>query len=121
MTAQIAKSKADKIYVANVMTQPGETTNLSLEDHITVLENYMGKGIINLVIANNATIPEKYLKQYNEDGAKVLKVNEKHEIWTRILKVEAPLVSINEEKGLVRHDSTKLAQCIFESALTKIT
>ena len=121
VTAQIAKSKADKIYVANVMTQPGETTNLSLEDHITVLENYMGKGIINLVIANNATIPEKYLKQYNEDGAKVLKVNEKHEIWTRILKVEAPLVSINEEKGLVRHDSTKLAQCIFESALTKIT
>lgn len=121
VTEQIAKSKADKIYVANVMTQPGETTNLSLEDHVTVLENYVGKGIINLVIANNASIPEEYLKQYKEDGAKVLKVNEEHEVWKRTLRIEAPLVSINEKKGLVRHDSMKLAQCIFESALTKIT
>lgn len=121
VTAQIAKSKADKIYVANVMTQPGETTHFDLEDHVTVLEKYVGKGIINFVIANNAPIPEKYLKQYNEDGAKVLKVNEHHEVWKRIARIEAPLVSINEKRGLVRHDSRKLAQCIFESALTKIT
>ncbi len=121
VTKQVAKSKADKIYVANVMTQPGETTHLSLEDHVMILENYVGKGIINVVIANNASIPEKYLKQYNDDGAKVLKVDEEHEVWTRIQRIDAPLVSINEKKGLVRHDSMKLAQCIFESALTKIT
>lgn len=121
VASQIAKSKADKIYVANVMTQPGETTNLTLEDHVIALENYVGRGIINCVIANNASIPKKYLKQYNEDGAKVLKVNEEHEVWKRILRIEAPLVSINKENGLVRHDSMKLAQCIFESALTKIT
>ena len=121
VTAQIAKSKADKIYVANVMTQPGETTRLSLEEHVTTLERYVGEGIINCVIANNAPIPPKYLKQYLEDGAKVLEVDQNHEIWKRIRKVEAPLISINKEKGLVRHDSSKLAQCIFESVLTKIT
>lgn len=121
VTTQIAKSKADKIYVANVMTQPGETAKLSLEDHITVLEDYLGKGIIKKVIANNAPIPKKYLKQYIKDGANVLTVNTKHKIWQRIAKIEAPLVSINEDTGLVRHDSFQLAQCIFESAFNKNT
>ena len=121
VTAQIAKSKADKIYVANVMTQPGETTHLSLEEHVVVLERYVGEGIINKVIANNASIPKKYLKQYIADGAKVLKIDQNHEIWQRIEKIEAPLVSINKDTGLVRHDSLQLAQCIFESAFTKIT
>ena len=110
----ISQAKAEKIYVANLMTQPGETTDIGLERHLMILEGYLGKGIINKVIVNNEVIEESYLKQYLEEGATVLMVDENHEIWDNVRRVEAPLVRIDENKKLIRHDADKLARCIFE-------
>ncbi len=46
-------SRASKVYVCNVATQPGETDNFSVQDHFAVLEQYAGKGMFTSVIANN--------------------------------------------------------------------
>ena len=116
----IAESKAQKVYVANIMSQPGETTGFSIEDHIQVLEKYIGKNVINSVIVNNEPIPNNYLSEYIEDGADVLNFDEYHEIWNNIRRIEAPLIKLYEDKKLVRHHSEKLAKCIFECIFKEI-
>lgn len=110
----IKGSKAEKLYVANLMTQPGETGHLTLERHLMILEGYLGKNVISKVIINNDAIDETYLKQYLEDGASVLKVDETHPIWDNIKRIEAPLVKIDQKKRFIRHHADKLAACIFE-------
>lgn len=110
----IATSKAEKLYVANIMTQPGETSHFTLEEHIKILEKYLGDGILQKVIINNEQVAETYLKQYVEDGANLLSIDMKDPIWQKVQKVEAPLIKINSKKKLIRHDPEKLARCIFE-------
>jgi uncharacterized cofD-like protein len=110
----IAKSKAHKIYVANIMSQPGETTGFSIEEHIRILEKYIGENVIHSVVVNNEAIDDNYLGQYMEEGADVLKFNEQDELWTRIKKSEAALVKIHRDQKFIRHDSDKLAACIFK-------
>ncbi len=110
----IARSKAHKIYVANIMSQPGETTGFSIEDHISILESYIGEHVINSVVVNNEEIPRIYVDQYIEEGAEVLKFDSQHEIWQFTERIEAPLVKIHKDRKLIRHDSEKLAECIFK-------
>lgn len=56
----IDKSKADIMYVSNMMTQPGETDNFTVSDHIKVLNDYLGKRKINVVVANTGIIPKNF-------------------------------------------------------------
>lgn len=110
----IRQAKAEKIYIANIMTQPGETTSLTLEEHILILEHYLGKQTINKVIVNSEEVEAIYSKQYEEEGAVLLKVDKSHSIWKDIKRIEAPLIKLYGDKKLIRHDSEKLARCIFE-------
>lgn len=111
MKEMIRSAKAEVIYVANIMTQPGETDLLTLEGHIEILEKYLGKGVINKVIVNNQQVDQAHLKQYLEDGAALLMVDESHKIWDNIKRIEVPLIKIDE---FIRHDPEKLAKCVFE-------
>ena len=61
----IAKSKAKRMYICNVMTQPGETDNFGVSDHINTLEKYIGKDSINAVIVSNNLLPSNLLKKKN--------------------------------------------------------
>lgn len=110
----IARSKAQKIYIANMMSQPGETTGFTVEDHIEELEKFIGKGTLDKVIVNNENVPDKYLEKYLEDGAHMLVLNDQHPIWKDIKRIEAPLVQINHEKQFIRHNPKKLAEYIFQ-------
>lgn len=110
----IKKAKAEKIYIANIMTQPGETSRFTLEEHVVILENYLGKKIISKVIVNNEEVEFIYSRQYEEEGARLLKVDINHSIWKDIERIEAPLIMLYGDKKLIRHDSEKLARCIFE-------
>lgn len=113
VASAIQASKAEKIYIANMMSQPGETTGFTVEDHIKELEKFLGVGTINKVIVNNENIPEEYLKKYMEDGAHMLKCDPENPIWQYTKRIEAPLVRINHEKEYIRHNPEKLAEYIF--------
>lgn len=111
----VNKTKAKKVYIANMMSQPGETTGFSIEDHIRVLERYIGTQSIDMAIVNTAPILEEYVKKYIEDGADVLSYNQADPVWQHVQRVEAPLVRINHEKQFIRHDPNKLAAYIFQN------
>lgn len=110
----IKNAKGHRIYIANIMSQPGETTGFTIEEHIEAIEHYIGDHGIDTVIVNNATVSEEHLNRYSEDGAHLLRMDEKHPIWERIGCIKAPLAHINHEKKYIRHDSAKLAEYIFQ-------
>lgn len=60
----IDNSKADIMYISNMMTQPGETDNFTVSDHVKVLNDYLGKRKINVVLANTGIIPKNFLVKY---------------------------------------------------------
>ena len=67
----INNSKAKKMYICNLFTQPGETDGFKVSDHIKVLENYLGNGSVNLVLANDkpmsSTLSKKYATSEQKD------------------------------------------------------
>ncbi|GMQ63076.1 gluconeogenesis factor YvcK family protein [Vallitalea maricola] len=112
--AQVIKeSKPTVIYVSNIMTQPGETDDYNLTDHINVVEKYLGKGIIDYIIVNNQEIPSEILELYIEDGAIPVTYNKKLLKDKGIKVLEAPLLRILSGTTLIRHNSDKLAEVII--------
>lgn len=73
----IIESEAKKIYICNVMTQPGETDGYSVSDHVAAINRHAGKEIIDFVLANNGEIdPPVYsimLKRVNSPCALIKK------------------------------------------------
>ena len=67
----IEKSKAPKVYICNIMTQPGETDDFTAADHLKTLINYGGKKCVDYVIANNGTIPDDIKERYLKEGSKL--------------------------------------------------
>lgn len=104
----IVKSSAKKIYVCNVMTKPGETTDFSVSDHVREITKYMGKDVLDYVVCSSSQFSYDALKRYSEKNqVPVIEVSAKRlEAVTRAEIVWADIVS---EAELVRHDSLKLA------------
>lgn len=111
----VCKSDAIKIYVSNIMTQPGETDGFKVSDHIKTMRKYGGKEIINYVIANNGSVPEKLQEKYNAEGSIVVE-NDKEEVKKLGIKeIEADLVKI--EDGYVKHNTDKLAEVLIDTIM----
>ena len=114
----IKASRAAKIYVCNVMTQPGETEGYTVADHIKAIEKHSCKDIIDYCIINRADIPENLRKKYIEDGANTVSfdVDEIEKLSIKIIEGDFVTISNN----YIRHDTTKLAQAIMDVAFEKI-
>jgi len=115
----ILKSKAHKVYIANAMEQPGETTGYSVGDHIKAIYDHVGEEFFNSIIVNNKKIPNDILDKYKEQNVKEIEIN--FEILKKYsLKViTEPLIEISD-KGTVRHHPLKLAAVIYSLVLGKV-
>lgn len=117
----IKKSKAKKIYVLNLMTKYGQTTTYKASDHIRVLEEYLGKGVLDFVLVNKTTPKKKVLswyEQYDEcpveddlNGKEKFKVIRKDLIKDIVITKSA---SDELRRSIIRHDSDKLAQSVMD-------
>ena len=109
---EIVKSKAKKMYLCNLFTQPGETDDFKVSDHIRTIENYLGKNSINLVVANSKPMSSALAEKYSTDEQKdpvVLDANVLEEMG--IYVISDKLYTI--DNGFYRHDSLKTAYLIF--------
>jgi len=104
----VKASKAYKIYVLNIMTQPGETTDYSLSEHIEAIENHSYKGVINCVLANNGRVPPSLAKRYKKYGARQVNIDK-----TGIRTLKSDLFS---SEIYARHDCDKLAKALMKAA-----
>ncbi len=108
----INKAKAEKMYVCNLFTQPGETDGFTVKDHIEFLEKYLGKGGIDVVIANNEIMSSSLVRKYIDEEQKDPVVLDIDELDKKgIYVISDKLFTI--EDGYYRHDSLKTGYLIF--------
>ena len=107
----IIKSKAKVVYISNIMTQPGETEDMNLQQHIDVIEKYLGSNIIDFIIANNEPIPKTILDRKRENGAKAVDLNIRDTNKAKL--IETPLIKIQKNGIYIRHNEEKLASIIM--------
>ena len=109
---EISNSKVKVMYLCNAMTQPGETDNFGVSDHINVLEQYLGKDVIDVVVASNTEVSkdilDKYLVEEQKDPViidydKLDKMN--------VELIEDNLLTIVDDT--IRHNSLKVSSIIF--------
>lgn len=108
----IRRSKAPKLYICNLVTQPGETDDYKVSDHIKVLEGYLGKRVINMVLANNVSIPDEIIKKYaTEEQKDPVQLDEDvlNKMGVEVIKDKIYTI----EDGYLRHDTLKTAYQIF--------
>jgi uncharacterized cofD-like protein len=105
----IRQSGAVKIMVCNLMTQPGETVGYTAADHLRVVESYLGKGVIQIIIAGaNKTRPRT--KRYAAAGADFVKFDREEITAEGVVAIDASLVE--QQDGRIRHDADKLGKVI---------
>jgi uncharacterized cofD-like protein len=112
MVDEIKNSKAKKLYISNLVTQPGETDGFKVSDHIKYLEQYLGSDVINAVIANDAKISSYIAKKYASLEQKdPVKLDEKELTKMNVKVIKDKLWKV--EDNVLRHDSLKTAYLIF--------
>ncbi|WP_290587985.1 YvcK family protein [Alicyclobacillus sp.] len=71
----VASSRAKKIYVCNVMTQPGETDGYSASEHVEVIYRHVGRRLFDYILVNAASLPPEALEKYQAQGAYPVRVD----------------------------------------------
>jgi uncharacterized cofD-like protein len=112
----IAKSKAPRVYIANLMTQPGETTNYTLSEHLAAIESHVGKRVVDFVVANRRTVSPEVARRYRAQGADQVSLD-----YDKVHKMKINLVTDNllEEHGVIRHHSPRLAKLLVDEFLLR--
>lgn len=107
----IIKSNAVKIYICNVLTEPGETDGYGAYDHVKALIDHVGMQFLDFVIVNSHKISAEEMKKYNNNVSEpvmpdVLKL--------RKLGIKVIPVSICNKADFAQHDSDKLANVLIQ-------
>ena len=71
----IKESKAFKIYVNNIMTEQGQTDNYTLSDHIKVINEHAGKGVIDYCIYDSGELTPEFIRKYNMRGQDLVEID----------------------------------------------
>lgn len=111
MSEAIARSKAFKIYICNVMTQSGETGDYSAGDHVKALIDHSNRDVIDACLINDAHAPAEALSRYQAEGSfPVIADAEKiREMGYKVVAVD--LLGVTD---YVRHDSIKLNHALIK-------
>lgn len=108
----IRDSKAFKIYVPNIMTQPGHTDDYNVSDHIDAIIEHAGNRIIDYCICDNGDIVPEFLRKYNKEGSNLVEVDSQNLRGKGIKLIRADISCVEGE--YIRHDSNLLAKTIIE-------
>jgi uncharacterized cofD-like protein len=110
----IAKSKAPRVYIANLMTQPGETSGYALADHLRAIRSHMPRRVIDWVIANHQAVSPEVARRYRARGAEPVAIDlgELQKLGYRVI-----LDNLLDEHGVIRHSPGRLARLLLEEFL----
>lgn len=106
---ELEKSNSKIMYVSNMMTQPGETDNYKVSNHLKILNKYLKNRKVDVVIANNSIIDKNILKKYETLEQKDQVILDEENIDIEIIQND--YVNIQDE--VIRHKVDKLALDIY--------
>ncbi|MBN2795214.1 MAG: YvcK family protein [Clostridia bacterium] len=105
----ISNSKAKKIYVANLMTQPGETDHYNIADHLIGIKKHAPEIQFDYVVANNHSVSKEVRLRYEKEASKLLLISKADRQYLEENKIKLLESDFIEEKqGYVRHDVDKV-------------
>mgnify|MGYP006294215857 CR=1 FL=1 len=107
----IRDSEALKLYVCNVMTQPGETDGYTAADHAEAIIDHCGNGVFDYIVVNNQQGSAELRKKYEEEGAYPVEIDRDRINKLGIEIIEADLL---KKESYLRHDPEALADLIYK-------
>jgi len=110
LSEAIRASQAVKIYVCNIMTQPGETDEYTAAGHLRAIVKCLGPGVVDHILVNTRSVPLRLQKKYEAQGAYPVAVDRKQMEEMGVQMVGADLVSAAD---YARHDPDKLAAALL--------
>lgn len=109
---EIEKSNAKKLYICNVMTQPGETDGFTVSDHVkTILNHVENRKIIDTVLVNNY-FPEEALEKYKAEHSYPV-LADYDELKKLGVNVFEYRLTDNDSSGYVRHNPSRLMRAVY--------
>ncbi len=112
VTEAIANSCAVKVFICNLMTQPGETDGFTSRQHLETIKEYAPEITFDYVIVNNRPISEKQAEKYAHEGAEQIGVHGSISPET-IVGAEIIYGNLLDDSEMVRHHPEKLAQVVL--------
>jgi uncharacterized cofD-like protein len=107
----IARSHARCVYIANLMTQPGETTGYSVADHVRAIYEHTGKNLFHSIVVNRISAPARVLRRYRREGAEPVDPSFDE---LRGMGLQYIAANLLQRGGVIRHDQRRLAKLILD-------
>lgn len=106
----IKESTAIKVYISNIMTEPGQTDNYSVTDHINAIIEHCGTGLIDYCIYDTGEVIPEFIKKYNLEGQDLVEQDVDKIKGIKFLQRNLSMIS----NDLIRHDPNLVAASIIE-------
>lgn len=114
----VAEANAVKIFICNLMTQPGETDGFNARHHLELISEYIPAVKFDFVIMNNRPISEQQMEKYAEEGAE--QIGLKGSISPQTIQgAEIVYDNLLDEGDMVRHNPERLARTVLSCALKR--
>lgn len=108
----IKESKAIKVYVSNIMTEPGQTDNYSISDHINALIEHVGKGIADFCLCDTGEVTPEFVRKYNKMGAELVEQDLQKVSGKGMTIIQKDMSMIKED--VIRHNPDAIATAVIE-------
>jgi uncharacterized cofD-like protein len=111
VTETIAHSRAKRVYLANLMTQPGETDRYTVADHVRAIYQHTGHALFDFAVVNGTPIAPRLLRRYADEGAAPVDPS-----FAELVSMGLPCVTGHflEQKTVVRHNEPSLARLLLD-------
>ena len=107
----IKESKSIKVYVSNIMTEPGQTDNYSISDHINALVEHVGKGIIDFCLCDTGEVTPEFVRKYNKMGADLVEQDLQKVSGKGITIIQKDMSMIRQD--VIRHNPDSIATAVI--------
>lgn len=106
----IAHSRATRVYIANLMTQPGETQDYSVADHVRAIYEHTRPNLFDFVVVNRTAVSPRLLRRYRAQGAEPV-----NPAFDELAQMGLSYVTGDflRQDGVVRHDESRLSQLLL--------
>lgn len=115
MADALVKSPAPKVYICNLMTQPGETDGQGVWDHVSAILSHAPAGVVNAVMVNTGSVPEPIQEKYRREGAHLIGLTSDDEAQLAAQGIAVYSDDFVEIKNrYLRHDADRLSQRLLD-------
>lgn len=112
--AAIARSRALKVYISNLMTQPGETRGMSAADHLEAIRAHARRRLFDVIVLNTRNLSPALRRRYAAERAEPVKLDLERIVGMKVTPVLADLLV--EDRHVARHNPTRLAELVLKLA-----